>query len=133
MTWSSPFKVIGVDVSPKIVNNARKKAPGLHCRVEPTKSNAWLCCRVRFEVADAWSATQLLGLGVQFDVIFLDIGGISGHDGILESLTLIRHLSSLFKSSLQAIVVKSRCLRDNSISYIHAGVSKRPKEAKVSA
>jgi len=69
-------------------------------------------------VADAWSASQLLALDVAFDVIFLDIGGISSFDGTLESLALVRQLQAIFKPSLRVIVCKSKCLQDISNRYV---------------
>jgi len=93
--------VIGVDVSKKIVANARTKYPD-----------------VKFEVADAWNPAQLLAFEVAFDVVFLDVGGISGYDGVLESLTLIRVLQTVFQPTLKTIVVKSRCLQDHANRFI---------------
>ena len=44
-----------------------------------------------------------------FDVLYADIGGLSGPDGILESLSLIDGLSYALEP--RCIVIKSLCMR----------------------
>lgn len=95
---------------------------------------------VSFAQGDAWDTRALLGLDQEgFDVIYVDVGGISGSDGELEGMALVRQLQCAFdgrggqssKRRLRAIVVKSRCLRDHANRWSHSddirrGVAKSP-------
>jgi hypothetical protein len=47
-------------------------------------------------VADAWDVAGLLKLAGGFDVIYIDVGGISGTEGVLEGLALVRLLAGAF-------------------------------------
>jgi protein-L-isoaspartate O-methyltransferase len=75
---------VGVDVGAGVVTTARKQAPEL-----------------RFEIANAWSPAGLLRMlgGQKVDVIYVDVGGLSGQDGLLESLALLRSLGSTLEVS----------------------------------
>ena len=75
---------------------------------------------VRFEVGDGWDSYGLQQLGVPFNVIFVDIGGLSGTEGQFEAVALIRQLCRAFQPSLRAIVIKSRCMRDHSMQFVDA-------------
>jgi hypothetical protein len=44
-----------------------------------------------------------------FDVIYVDVGGLSGSDGLLESLSLLSSLMNALEP--QSIVIKSLCMR----------------------
>ena len=46
-----------------------------------------------------------------FDVILIDVGGLSSDSGLMEALSLIRQLSHAFRPRLRAIVIKSACVR----------------------
>jgi len=85
-------KVIGVDIGESVIDLARSQYP-----------------HVRFEVADAWDTAGLQGLGT-WDVIYLDVGGVSSGDGLLTGLALTRQLRAAFPS-LRAVVVKSKCMQ----------------------
>jgi hypothetical protein len=107
--------VVGVDNGVKSIERARE----LHVK------EGLPCCR--FEVVDGWDTAGLLNLNGHrgFHVIFVDVGGISGADGLFEGLALIRQLVCAFGGKdkthrLRAIVVKSRCLRDHAIVWRHA-------------
>jgi hypothetical protein len=93
---------IGVDIGPKIIDHAKKELP-----------------HIPFAVADAWRVMDLIRLRQRFlknttdsdlgyDVIYADIGGMSGPDGLLESLALIDALGRGIEP--RTIVVKSLCL-----------------------
>lgn len=86
---------VGVDVGVGVVATARRQAPGL-----------------RFEVANAWSPAGLLRMleGQSVDVIYVDVGGLSGQDGLLESMALLRSLGNTLEP--RTIVIKSKCMRD---------------------
>ena len=105
---------LGVDIGPKIVEVAKRRYPD-----------------VPFAVADAWRTGRLLGLreallpttdmkavGTNvphvknqrgYDIIYVDIGGISGGDGLLEAISLLTGLSNALEP--RCIVIKSLCMR----------------------
>ena len=99
--------VMGVDVGPKIIQGAQQKYPHLF-----------------FAVGNAWKTAELLRLQqdfyhqadisvrqrrIGFDVVYVDVGGLSGADGLLETLTLLS--SYTYALEPRWIVVKSLCLR----------------------
>ena len=101
----SPNTVVGIDIGKVCIDRATKKYHG-----------------IQFEVLDAWDTASILKLHPStssFDAIYVDVGGISGADGLFEALGLVRQLINAYKSTgkLQCIVVKSRCLRDHSVVY----------------
>jgi hypothetical protein len=91
---------IGVDIGPKIINNAKKQYPGIH-----------------FAVGDVWRTLSLLKLRnrlageeeLGYDLVYADIGGLSGSDGLLESLSLLDSLGYALEP--RCIVIKSVCMR----------------------
>lgn len=93
---------IGVDIGPKIIDHAKKELP-----------------HIPFAVADAWRVMDLIRLkqmhlgnnvhsALGYDVIYADLGGLSGPDGLLESLALIDALACGLEP--RTIVIKSLCL-----------------------
>jgi 2-polyprenyl-3-methyl-5-hydroxy-6-metoxy-1,4-benzoquinol methylase len=91
---------IGIDIGPKIIENARQQYPG-----------------IQFAVGDAFKTLDLLKLRQKvmkedemgYDVIYADIGGLSGSDGHLESLSLLEALGNALEP--RCIVIKSLCTR----------------------
>ena len=102
---------IGVDIGPKIIRRAKDTYP-----------------HIRFEVGDAFKTLELLKLrllindeegeravatptskNLGYDVVYADIGGLSGAYGTLESLSLIDALSNSLQPNY--IVIKSLCMR----------------------
>jgi SAM-dependent methyltransferase len=91
---------IGVDIGPKIIANAKNQYPGID-----------------FAVGDAWQTLALLKLRSTFtqeidlgyDLVYADIGGLSGADGLLESLSLLESLGNALEP--RCIVIKSLCMR----------------------
>lgn len=96
---------IGVDVGPKIIKGAKRRYPD-----------------VFFAVGDAWRTASLLRIQQEcnmlqgrestrlgFDVIYVDVGGLSGTDGLLEAISLISSLMNALEP--QCIVIKSKCMR----------------------
>ncbi|KAK3252601.1 hypothetical protein CYMTET_38111 [Cymbomonas tetramitiformis] len=90
-----PGITVGLDIGLGNVKLARIKHPSVS----------------RFEVADAWNSAALIRLCPCPDVVFLDVGGISGADGLLEGVALVRQLVALYRPTLRALVVKSTCLQ----------------------
>jgi hypothetical protein len=94
---------IGVDIGPKIIKNAKKQYP-----------------EIPFAVGDAWKTMQLLKFKTTlmqdnndnemgYDLVYADIGGLSGADGHLESLSLLDSLGYALEP--RCIVIKSTCMR----------------------
>jgi hypothetical protein len=103
---------VGIDMGKVCIDNARKDHRLL------LQQNAHL----RFEVGNGWDVPGLLKLSEFFNVIFVDIGGISGADGEFEGISFVRQLTHVFSAraaarQLRAVVVKSRALRDHAISF----------------
>ena len=44
-------------------------------------------------------------------LLLVDVGGLSGANGTLDALALIRMLCAVFHASLRALVIKSSCMR----------------------
>ena len=63
-------------------------------------------------VARATRESMVLCEAAGYDVILVDVGGLSGDNGLYESLSLIRELSHMFRPRLKAIVIKSACVRN---------------------
>ena len=96
---------LGVDVGPKIIAGAKERHP-----------------HVQFAVGDAWKTASLLRIQAEhgqhdqdqhrrigFDVVYVDVGGLSGSDGLLEALSLLSALMNALEP--RTIVIKSLCLR----------------------
>ena len=92
------YSSAGVDVSRSIIQRARN----MHGPA------------TQFEVIDAWNTASLLDLSRVFHCIYIDIGGLSGADGIRDALALIRQMKNAFNPHLRYVVIKSRCMRDHS-------------------
>jgi len=90
----------GVDNSHAIVNAARERHPG-----------------VKFAVADAWHTGKLARLSQQetgtrkraYDAVYVDVGGLSGPDGLLSAVSLLNGLAMALEP--RCIVIKSACMR----------------------
>jgi hypothetical protein len=96
---------IGVDVGPSIVEGAKKRH-----------------AHVYFSVGDAWKTADLLriqqgylalnpqsNVRLGFDVVYVDVGGLSGPDGLIEALTLIEALENALEP--RCLVIKSTCIQ----------------------
>ena len=91
----------GVDIGSKIIANAKKQYP-----------------HVVFEVVDAWHTLELLKVKAKhstggasslgYDVVYADIGGLSGAYGLLESLALLDSIARALEP--RCIVIKSLCM-----------------------
>mmetsp|Transcript_21318 Transcript_21318/g.50444 ORF Transcript_21318/g.50444 Transcript_21318/m.50444 type:complete len:120 (+) Transcript_21318:546-905(+) len=98
---------MGVDVGSKIIREAQKKYPD-----------------VFFRTGDAWKTAGLLRLQqeyyrerevpsdertIGFDAVYVDVGGLSGADGLLDTIALVKSIQYALEP--QCIVVKSLCLQ----------------------
>jgi hypothetical protein len=91
---------IGFDVGPSIINAARNRFPN-----------------VPFSVGDAWKSADILRQKKQlmphssdsFDCVYVDVGGLSGSEGLLEAISLLSSISNSIEP--RVIVIKSLCVR----------------------
>jgi len=93
---------IGVDVGPQIIESAKKKFPN-----------------VPFAVGDAWKTADLARLKPKYlkehaadksyDVVYVDVGGLSGSEGLLEAMSLLSSIANSLEP--RCIVIKSLCMR----------------------
>ncbi|KAL7536454.1 hypothetical protein ACHAXR_010708, partial [Thalassiosira sp. AJA248-18] len=99
----APGGCLGVDVGPHIIKSARVKYPHL-----------------KFEVGDGFKTGELArmkdkhftcctGEHATYDVVFVDIGGLSGSEGLLEAISLLASISNSLEP--RCIVIKSLCIR----------------------
>lgn len=92
---------VGVDIGPKIIANAKKQYP-----------------EIVFEVVDAWNTLDLIKIKssrdeagfetLGYDIVYADIGGLSGAHGLLESLALLDAIAKALEP--RSIVIKSLCM-----------------------
>ena len=103
---------IGVDVGTSIIERAKN----LHNNVF-------------FHVGDAWKTAELLRIQERyleshpesnqrrgFDVVYVDVGGLSGGDGVLEAIMLLSALEQALEP--RCLVIKSKCMRRLSSTMI---------------
>ena len=102
---------IGVDIGPKIIKRAKQEHPGMYFAV----GDAWRSLdmlrikRDSLESRESAAPVSAESILSGFDILYADIGGLSGPDGILESLSLIDGLSYALEP--RCIVIKSLCMR----------------------
>lgn len=120
---------IGVDVGPKIVRGARDRYPHIYFAVGDAWRTAGLL-RIQREflrlqratppeaaaaAADAENSGGNIGNSSQqprlvgFDVVYVDVGGLSGNDGLIEAINLLS--SMMYALEPRCIVIKSLCVR----------------------
>lgn len=125
LLYNKTFNTIGVDVGSKIIAQAQKKYPDIY-----------------FAVGDAWKTAALLRIQqefysyskkeegnntIGFDVVYVDVGGLSGSDGLLEAILLVSSIRHALEP--RCIVIKSLCMQRLStklVSFWH--VQKKIKE-----
>jgi len=104
---SSSGYCIGVDIGPKIIASAKKQYPDIHFAV----GNAWRTLellKLKNEVTHDDEIPNELSLW-GYEVVYADIGGLSGSDGLLESLTFLDSLANALEPRF--IVIKSMCMK----------------------
>ena len=104
--------VLGVDVGSKIIREATKKYPSVYFRT----GDAWKCAELlriqqdflrKQSEEEASMSESVRRIG--FDVVFIDVGGLSGSDGQLEAVQLISSIRYALEP--RCIVIKSLCMR----------------------
>jgi hypothetical protein len=109
---------IGVDVGSKIIQGAMERYPHVYFRVGDAWRTAELL-RIQNEYYKRASQTMttpttttalsIPGRRVGFDVVYVDVGGLSGNDGLLEAISLVSSIQHALEP--RCIVIKSKCLR----------------------
>ena len=84
----STGECIGIDMGKVCIDNARKDHQVL------LQSNT----QIRFVVGDGWDIPYLLSLCPVFNIIYVDIGGMSGVDGLMEAISYIKLLMCAYNS-----------------------------------
>ena len=116
--------VMGVDVGSKIIREAQKKHPGVFFRT----GDAWKTAGLlrlqqeyyrerddsRQKVASEGNNDNALDESgkhrkIGFDAVYVDVGGLSGADGLLDTIALVKSIQYALEP--QCIVVKSLCLQ----------------------
>jgi SAM-dependent methyltransferase len=85
-------EVIGTDVSPEVIDRARRTYPG-----------------VRFEVLDAFDVLAALHLGRPFTAVYMDLSGLSGYRSLLAAIALLTMYATVLRPD--TVVVKSGALK----------------------
>jgi len=96
--------VVGLDTGKRCVANAQRQGPPV----------------IQYALVDGWDTAALMQAAKGVDAIYIDVGGISGTDGLFEALALLRLLEAAFRPTLRYLVFKSRCLADHAGAYSHA-------------
>jgi hypothetical protein len=112
---------IGVDIGARIINGARERFPHVSFSV----GDAWRIAslhRLRKELLPSRRTLSPLpeagtgtaadtegGDGNAYDVVYVDVGGLSGSDGLLEALSLLGSIGHGLEP--RVIVIKSLCMR----------------------
>lgn len=94
---------LGVDVSSNIIEGAKARYPDVTFAV----GNAWktaVLLRIQREHCEDKTPTR-----IGFDVCYIDVGGLSGSDGLLEALSLLSAIMNALEP--RSIVIKSLCIR----------------------
>ena len=123
---------MGVDVGRKIIAHAKNRFPGIDFRV----GDAWKTAELlRFLQDYQQSSNEEWTVGTAatvadgpiikggFDVVYVDVGGLSGSDGLLEAIQLISSLRYALEP--RCIVIKSRCMQRLSTSLMSFWMLKR--------
>lgn len=95
---------IGVDVGPKIVQGAKDRHPHVSFAVGNAYKTAAL-----LRIQQAFYNENNLQPRTGFDVLYVDVGGLSGSDGLLEALSLLDALQNALEP--RCIVIKSLCMQ----------------------
>ncbi|KAL9178854.1 hypothetical protein ACHAXT_003985 [Thalassiosira profunda] len=94
---------LGVDVGSSIIKAARKKYPHLSFEVGDGFRTGSLA-RMRTAYFGVHTANRST-----YDVVYVDIGGLSGSEGLLESVALLASIDHSLEP--RCIVIKSLCVR----------------------
>jgi hypothetical protein len=93
-------RALGVDIGKQALVESRRRYPDCE-----------------FEEGSAWDTARLMALCPGLNAIYIDIGGVSGYDGLLEGVALIEQLVCAYRPTLHLLVIKSRAMRDHANTY----------------
>lgn len=99
---------IGIDIGAKIIRGAQTR----HSHIYFEEGDAWRTAallRIQQTFLQQQTSQALINPRTGFDVVYVDVGGLSGQDGIIESLSLISALANALEP--RCIVIKSVCMR----------------------
>jgi hypothetical protein len=97
---------MGVDVGSKIIAQAKNRFPGIDFRV----GDAWKTAELLRFFQDYKSNHKIDAESLKgFDVVYVDVGGLSGSDGMLEAIQLISSIRYAIEP--RCIVIKSKCMQ----------------------
>lgn len=85
-------RVVGTDISPVCIQRGLRDHPDLDLRV-----------------LDAFDLGAVLGLGLRFTKVYMDLSGLSGYRGLLDLIALVNNYGALLRPD--TIVVKSGALK----------------------
>ena len=94
---------IGVDIGPSIIQMANQKYPNVPFVV----GDAWHMAALR-DMKDSFLTTTTKSRRT-YDVVYVDVGGLSGSDGLLEAISLLSSIQ--FSLEPRCIIIKSLCIR----------------------
>ena len=102
---------IGVDIGSNIIKGAQKRHPHIFFAAGDAWRTAALLRTQKdcLRQAEEESGGKPLNQRVGFDVVYVDVGGLSGQDGVIESLSLISAIANALEP--RSIVIKSLCMR----------------------
>lgn len=109
---------LGVDIGPHIIERAQMRFP-----------------QVPFCVGDAWRTSDLIRMkerylvgshSVGYDVVYVDVGGLSGSEGLLEAISLLSAIENALEP--RYIVIKSLCMRRLASSLVTFYQSKKREQ-----
>lgn len=104
---------IGLDVGSSIIESAKKRHPTVYFQVGDAWKTAQIL-RIQQEYLasasnDSHEQIQIQQQRIGFDVVYVDVGGLSGSDGVLEALMLLTSLEYALEP--RVLVIKSQCMR----------------------
>jgi SAM-dependent methyltransferase len=100
---------IGVDVGSKIIREAHKRHPGIYFRVGDAWKTAELLRIQQDYYQQESQTTAATARKIGFDVVYVDVGGLSGCDGLLEAIALVNSIRYALEP--RCIVIKSLCMQ----------------------
>ena len=101
--------VMGVDVGSKVIKQAQRKHPHIFFRTgDAWKTAGLLRLQQEYYLEKEESERSSDNRKIGFDAVYVDVGGLSGADGLLDTIALVKSIQYALEP--QCIVVKSLCL-----------------------
>ena len=123
---------IGVDVGSKIIQEAVNRYPNVHFRTGDAWKTAGILRIQRDYLSSSKDRDSITDISqrreIGFDVVYIDVGGLSGSDGLLEAISLISSIR--FALEPRCMVIKSLCMRRLSSSLVPYWQIQKGKQSK---